>query len=84
MAIKKKHVDLFGVPKGPIKILRGPGRGDVRAVGFRWPKTPDNISRDYRIIVDKIAFANGRTTPKFQKIRRPSGLWRARGRQIGC
>ena len=67
MAIKKKHVDLFGVPKGPIKILRGPGRGDVRAVGFRWSKTPDNISRDYRIIVDKIAFANDEspaTSPK--------------------
>lgn len=36
----------------------GPGKGDVSAVGFTWGKTHDNQSRDFRVIVDKIAFAN--------------------------
>ena len=36
----------------------GPGRGDVSAVGFSWSKTHDNITRDFRVVIDKIAFAN--------------------------
>lgn len=36
----------------------GPGRGDVSAVGFSWSKTHDHMSRDFRLIIDKIAFAN--------------------------
>ena len=36
----------------------GPGKGDVNAVGFNWSKTHANITRDYRVVIDKIAFAN--------------------------
>jgi len=55
-----KTPDKTTVLKFPIALLTfwGPGKGDVSAVGFSWSKTHDNISRDYRIIVDKIAFAN--------------------------
>jgi hypothetical protein len=36
----------------------GPGKGNVSAVGFSWGKTHDNITRDYTLVIDKIAFAN--------------------------
>ena len=56
----KRTPDTTTTLKFPISQLSfwGPGRGDVSAVGFSWSKTHDNITRDFRVVIDKIAFAN--------------------------
>ena len=56
----KKTPDKTTVLKFPTVQLTfwGPGQGDVSAVGFTWSKAHDNQSRDFRVIIDKIAFAN--------------------------
>ncbi len=56
----KRTPDTTTVLKFPMAQLCfwGPGQGDVSAVGFNWSKTHDNITRDFRVVIDKIAFAN--------------------------
>ncbi|MFZ4779014.1 MAG: hypothetical protein ACOYM3_26915 [Terrimicrobiaceae bacterium] len=56
----KRTPDATTTLKFPIIQLTfwGPGQGDVSAVGFSWSKPHDNTTRDFRVVIDKIAFAN--------------------------